>query len=404
MYNVPQKIDGVSNLPANEWNDHSDEVEYVVTSSGQSLTGSPKDDTTQMAKASSIYGVIGDYYTDTGTADNYIFTPEGAREMPPIYENGEKVRVILANPNGGACVAKRGSLLDKSIKLEDGTTDPAAGQLPAGKELSFTYSTAGGGKWIFNQPTGVLPQGYWSGQIPSNNGVDSDHDIDISAGAVRSSDNTQDIILSSTLTKRIDANWAEGNNQGGFPSGLTLTANTVYHFYTIAKITGQVDGGYDSSLTAANLLADATGYTKYRRRGFIFTDASLNIVGINTTDDYTKLKTPRLITSLTTMPTTQATYPCFPSSPSVKVEALIDCNFTTTGSPTLHGYLQSPDNDDFTITTSPVLYNFVVDDDLGSEAFQREVITNTAGQIAIKADSASGHDCNFLLVGWKNFF
>ncbi len=124
----------------------------------------------------------------------------------------------------------------------------------------------------------TVPRNYISELIPSNNSTDSQHDIDISEGECSNNDNSGSISLSSTITKQIDANWSEGNNAGGFPSGLTLSANTWYHIFVIAKSDGTVDAGFDTSLTATNLLSDATSYIKYRRIGSVLTDGSSNII------------------------------------------------------------------------------------------------------------------------------
>jgi hypothetical protein len=82
--------------------------------------------------------------------------------------------------------------------------------------------------------------------------------------------------LTSALVKQIDANWAAGTNQGGFPSGLVLAADTTYRIYLISN-GSTVDAGFDTSSTAANLLADASGYTYYREIGFFRTDGSADL-------------------------------------------------------------------------------------------------------------------------------
>lgn len=112
----------------------------------------------------------------------------------------------------------------------------------------------------------------------SNSDADTDHDINIASGYIYDSLYTTPILLSSEITKQIDANWVAGDDAGGFPSGLTLAADTWYNVFVIYNLTGQItDAGFDTSLTAANLLADAVGYTKYKLVGIILTDASKNI-------------------------------------------------------------------------------------------------------------------------------
>jgi len=111
-----------------------------------------------------------------------------------------------------------------------------------------------------------LPLNYIAGLIPSND-TDTDHDINITAGKARDAVDSFSINLASEITKQIDVDWVAGDDAGGFPSGLTLSADTWYHVFVIAKTDGTTDAGFDTSLTATNLLSDATGYTKYRRVG-----------------------------------------------------------------------------------------------------------------------------------------
>jgi hypothetical protein len=110
-----------------------------------------------------------------------------------------------------------------------------------------------------------------SGLAISNNSTDADYDIDVATGSCIATDgsNYKVFTLSSGLTKQIDANWSVGNNAGGFPSGLSLTAETMYRVFLIGKSDGTIDAGFDTSSSAANLLSDATGYTFYKHLGWI---------------------------------------------------------------------------------------------------------------------------------------
>ena len=131
--------------------------------------------------------------------------------------------------------------------------------------------------------------GLWYGGNPSN-ATDTEHDITIAAGQFTLYNGTtyQGFNLSSAITKRIDANWSAGTNQGGFPSGLTLAANTMYYVFIIGTSAGTVDVGFDTDASATNLLSDATGYTFYRivRDNFVvFTDGSSNIRQFNVVAD-----------------------------------------------------------------------------------------------------------------------
>jgi len=117
------------------------------------------------------------------------------------------------------------------------------------------------------------PLNYISGLTTEYDVGDEDYDIKIHPGQFSDSTNYDLFNLDSDIIKQIDAPWAEGTNEGGFPTGLALTADTWYHVFVIANGNGQkIDAGFDSDITATNLLADATDYKYYRRIASIRTD------------------------------------------------------------------------------------------------------------------------------------
>ena len=119
-----------------------------------------------------------------------------------------------------------------------------------------------------------LPLGYFNG-LELSNGTDTQHDIDVTAGECRGADDDEDITLSA-ITKQADATWVAGTNQGGLSSSLTLSADTLYYVHAI-KVAGAADVGFDTSATAANLVADHSA-TAYREIGRFKTDSSSNII------------------------------------------------------------------------------------------------------------------------------
>lgn len=131
---------------------------------------------------------------------------------------------------------------------------------------------AGGGEaWVV---PGV--RGHISGLLPSNNGTDAEHDIDISAGACRNSDDDATIALTTGITKRLDATFAEGTGNGGMADGESLPTSSTVHLFIVTKDTdGTVDVMADTSVTGAN--ADA-GWTVERRIASLRTDSSANIL------------------------------------------------------------------------------------------------------------------------------
>lgn len=101
-------------------------------------------DKAQVAKALAVHVAGLDFYSDTGAADAYVFSPIGAttalNTSPPAYFDGLRVRVFPANNNTGACVAKIAGLDDKNIKFGAGAgSNPAAASIMAGIPLELVF-------------------------------------------------------------------------------------------------------------------------------------------------------------------------------------------------------------------------------------------------------------------------
>ena len=120
-----------------------------------------------------------------------------------------------------------------------------------------------------------LSPGAISGLRISNDAGDTTNDINVTAGSAASADSTELLTLSSEITKRIDASWASGDDAGGLSSSLTLTNDTWYAIHLI-KVSGAVDVGFDTSVTAANLITDHSA-TEYRRVGWIRRGTAANL-------------------------------------------------------------------------------------------------------------------------------
>jgi hypothetical protein len=136
MQNIPTKTDGVSTLPAAEFNQIPDELENAITNTGQTLTSGTL---TQISKAMSIYAAGGSFYTDSGAANAYVLSVVGSKQPPHAYFNGMEVKFLPGNANTGASTVNVATLGVKNIKLADGSTDPSAGDIPASTEITLTY-------------------------------------------------------------------------------------------------------------------------------------------------------------------------------------------------------------------------------------------------------------------------
>ena len=249
---------------------------------------------------------------------------------------------------------------------------------------------------------GVLPRSWLAGFTLSND-TDTAHDIAIAAGAARDSTDAADMRLSATLTKQIDANWAEGDDAGGFPSGLTLSADTWYRVFVISKTDGTVDGGFDTSATATNLLTDASAYTYYRRIGWVLTDASSNIQQfIQTGDEFRWTDRSAIdVDSFGSVGTTAATAAI--SAPPLTL-ARITLRVQRDGTGVADVYMTETDVDDeapSTAFTAPMSSATLIASGSGERVLsgQMDLRTNASSQLRARA-SAAATAVRVQVLGW----
>ena len=267
------KVEGDTLQPL-EWNQLA-ELNNLITSSGQSLDANVLE---QIAKAIANYVNSGNFYTENGVANSYTLIGAGSFKTPTAYINGMVVRFITTNANTTTTpIVNLAGLGAKNIKKADGTA-VIAGDINGYVELRYNgtdfllsplssalnITTTNKGLTYLNKPITI-----------ANNSVDADNDIDFTAGNFQFADGSGQAVLSA-MTKRLDASWTAGTNQGGLFSG-TKANNTWYHLYAIENLTsGVVDAGYDISPTTPSLPA---GYTKRSKALFaVKTDSNGNIL------------------------------------------------------------------------------------------------------------------------------
>lgn len=117
-----------------------------------------------------------------------------------------------------------------------------------------------------------------SGLVIANNGSDANNDVDVSAGACRDATNAKNIVLSAAITKRLDANWSVGTNQGGLDTSSEATSTWYYVWAILRSDTGVVDILLSASPTAPTMPAN---YDYKRLVGMVFNDASSNITAFH---------------------------------------------------------------------------------------------------------------------------
>jgi len=123
----------------------------------------------------------------------------------------------------------------------------------------------------------------------ANNATDANNDIDFSSGVFQFSDGSGQAVASAK-TKRLDASWVAGTNQGGLDTGSKANS-TWYHCYAIYNPTTLVSD-FLFSTGATTPTALPSGYTKFKRVGSIKTDGSGNILGFFQNGTHFFLKIP----------------------------------------------------------------------------------------------------------------
>lgn len=126
------------------------------------------------------------------------------------------------------------------------------------------------------------PPHHIHGLICSYNAVDPDADVDIAAGGARDTTDAANMVLAASITKRLDASWVVGTNNGGLDAG-GIAASTLYAVWLIKRSdTGVVDVLFSTSFTAPTMPTD---YALKRLIGAIKTDSTSDIVRFRQSGD-----------------------------------------------------------------------------------------------------------------------
>lgn len=122
--------------------------------------------------------------------------------------------------------------------------------------------------------SGAQLQGYSFGLTLSSNAGDAANDVDITSGKAAADVSPFNLmVLSSAITKRIDANWVVGTNQGGLDTG-SVTASGTYYIWLIQRSDTLVaDVLFSLSNTAPTM---PSGYDRKRLIGSTVRSTSTN--------------------------------------------------------------------------------------------------------------------------------
>lgn len=220
--------------------------------------------------------------------------------------------------------------------------------------------------------------GYLFGLGLANNVTDITNDIDIATGSAINSTNTTLMSLASGLTKRLDAAWAVGTNQGGLDTGSI--GNNTYHVFLIMRPdTGVVDALFSLSATAPTL---PTNYTLFRRIGS-FRRTAGSIRRFLQDGDRFIFYSPvedAAVTNLVAAPGTTFTLGSIPTG--IQVVALITASMSNAAT-NRNGLVTALDQSDDAPGNSGQIW-MQVSNQLVAAALQ--IRTNTSGQIRARSD------------------
>lgn len=240
-----------------------------------------------------IYDIAGNYVVITGTTTitGFATAPAGVtrwvRFSGILQLTHNATTFILL---GGANITTAAG--DIAVFISEGSGNwrmaeysPAAGAIPVSRTINTVRGVSGGGALTSNLTllldTTFLP-GFLAGLTLSNNVSDSTNDIDIAIGSAVDSTSAYFMKLGTGLTKRIDAAWAVGTNQGWLDTG-TVSGGNWYHVYLIARSdTGVVDSICSLSATSPTLPAN---YDYFRRIGAVFYSTLPGILAFNQQGD-----------------------------------------------------------------------------------------------------------------------
>ncbi len=214
-----------------------------------------------------------------------------------------------------------------------------------------------------------------NGLTLSNNTTDPTNDIDIADGSCVSDDGLVVMTLAAGITKRLDAGWTVGTNQGGLDTGSI--ADTTYHVWVINRPdTNVTDVLFSTSASSPTL---PTNYTKKKCIGSIIR-ASAAILPFTQRGNKFKLNTPVLDVTVTGTGTAAGTATLASVPSGVVVEALFN-TFTSANTIIYYSELTSVDVAP-SVSTAP-LANF--GSGAANHAASLAIFTNTAQQIRYRA-------------------
>lgn len=362
------------------------------------------------------------YFYETGTT-----TPKDTFNNPDLDPSHVNANPVIADANGlfGPIYLESG---DYKVILKDSadstiyTVDPQPG-LGAGDTLStrgdlLTRDATGYKRLAIGTSGYVLASNgtdpYWAspviprlaiqGLTYANNGSDATNDIDIAVGGAMDSTSARMMVLSAALTKKIDAPWAVGSNQGGLDTGSA--SDTDYYIWLINRSdTDVTDVLFSTSATSPTM---PTNYNYKRLIGW-FRRASSAIVAFKTyeltggglefawvtiaTDVTETIGTSRSTVSLARVPSGISIVATIAVESNLQYAVNVSCPDQADIAPAMGGGIGNTGTSGFLSSGAQVIASLIA-------KTQIRVRTNTSGQVAMRA-SGAGASVYASVIGFE---
>lgn len=334
----------------------------------------------------------------TASAVNEITIANTATGVAPVVRSSGEANIgwELQDSNSNEVIigASTASAVNEVTVTNAATgNDPAISATGEDSNVSLELTPQGTGSVTIGGT--FFLRGYIAGLVLSNNGTDADHDIDIASGVAADDTTYFPMEISSSITKRIDAAWAVGTNQGcldGTESvGGTPDANTWYFYYVIRRSDTGVEDVLCSESASSPMLP--TNYDQKRLAGMGLTNGSANIIAFSAIETaggglYYLWDDPPLDVDLSNTLTTSERSDALSVPVGLNVWAIINA-FANDGSSGYAVYIHSPDTNDEAPSASAAPLATLEAPSGENASAQLRIMTDTSAQIASRANLAT---------------